>query len=170
MLNPSSVPPREKRNDKEPCFFFCWMQINFQIFYASAAFTVDPGVEVNCRGKTILENSICFSATVVIQCVSRNTPGNSVSPLLQPTLSASFSFSTPSLFRAFLPLFPLFYFSAFALSLLFTTLQSYWIWFSFSNTYSIYCITLPSLSQHIVLSWFVSLLPSPVPVPIVRLS
>lgn len=93
------------------------MQINFQIFYASAAFTVDPGVEVNCRGKAILENSICFFATVVIQCVSRNTPGNSVSPLLQPPLSASFSFSTPSLFRAFLLLFPQFYFSAFALSL-----------------------------------------------------
>ncbi len=55
------------------------MQINFQIFYASAAFTVDPGVEVNCRGEAILENSIFFSVTVVIQCVSRNTPGDSLS-------------------------------------------------------------------------------------------
>lgn len=50
------------------------MQINFQIFYASAAFTVDPRVGVSCRGEDILENSLCFSVTVVARCVSRNTP------------------------------------------------------------------------------------------------
>lgn len=91
LLNSSSRVPHQKRNDKELSFY--WMQINSQICYASAAFTVDPGVEVNGRGEAILGNSICFSVAVVIQCVSRNTPGGLSLLCLSLSLSSSTIFT-----------------------------------------------------------------------------
>ena len=76
------------------------MQINFQIFYASAAFTVDPQVGVSCRGEAILENSICLSVTVVARCVSRNTPRDFLSlpvSLNSLTIAALCCSASPSL-------------------------------------------------------------------------
>lgn len=95
--------------------------------------------------------------------VSAETPQGTLSHLFYNQHSASFSFCRPSLFRAFLPLFPLFHSFIYNTAVWLTRILFLSLYCLCStNTYSIYCITLMSLSQHILLSFFVSLLSFPV--------
>lgn len=166
MLNPSSVPPREKKPPiRSPVFFFTECKSISRYFMPQLLLRLTRGLKWTA-GERPFWRIQSASSPLWSFSVSAETPQGTLSHLFYNQHSLSLSLylhcsqlfflcshcftSAPLHFRSFI------YNTAVLLNLiLFLSPHCY----CSSNTCSIYCITLPSLSQHIVLFLFVFLLP-----------